>query len=511
LEESTADLRTPGISRNGHGLKMSRAFLCISVALMLTRVAIVSDGQSIGDSVGHRSYYISPSPGPGGDGSLDRPWDLATGISSSKVQPGDTVWLLGGKYGSQPALYSSKLQGGPDLPIVVRGYPGENAVINGSLAIFSSYTWFRDFEVTNTSGARTAGQPLLECIDTYPGSVGVKLINLVLHDCDQGIGFWEGAIDAEAYGNIIYYVGQAGPQRGMGHAIYTQNQTGTKHIADNIMFDAFDIGLQAYGSKAAHVRNYELEGNIAFNNGALFGAHVDNVFFSVASGLDNIKLLSNYTYHTPSTGSGYSRLGWESGPGGSLVMRDNYWIGGEQALQVGNFQNVTANGNIFFSQRGLMILLQKNESVSGYLWDDNTYCGSGLLRLNGSNVGLKEWASKTGFDVHSKFVPDRPTGTWTFVRPNKYETGRAHIVVYNWDLRPTVAVDIAKALAPGRKFELRDVQDYHGEPVMTGIYRGGSIQIPMANKTVAEPIGHVPAPPVHTGAEFGTFVLLPLE
>ena len=46
------------------------------------------------------------------------------------------------------------------------------------------------------------------------------------------------------------------------------------------------------------------------------------------------------------------------------------------------------------------------------------------------------------------------------VRPNRYQPGRAHVIVYNWDLQPQVSVDLSMAgLGSGQRFEIRDVQE----------------------------------------------------
>src|ERR1019366_7457773 len=119
------------------------------------------------------------------------------------------------------------------------------------------YTWYWGWEVTNLTDHRVAGTPRLECMDAYPGSTGVKFINNILHDCMEGMGFWVDAIDAEAYGNLIYFNGQMGPTRGMGHGTYAQNNVpGHKTLSDNIVFDNFDINMQFYGSGNAWVRNF---------------------------------------------------------------------------------------------------------------------------------------------------------------------------------------------------------------------------------------------------------------
>ena len=84
---------------------------------------------------------------------------------------------------------------------------------------------------------------------------GTKIINVVIHDAGQGMEFSCPGGDAELYGNLIYYNGWKGPDRGHGHGIYTQNyEGGSKLIRHNVLFDGFGYNLHAYGSKMAGFR-----------------------------------------------------------------------------------------------------------------------------------------------------------------------------------------------------------------------------------------------------------------
>ena len=78
-----------------------------------------------------------------------------------------------------------------------------------------------------------------------------------------------------------------GYDRGHGHSIYTQNKntgdSNPKIIADNILFNAGDEGIQAYGSGNASVSNYLIQGNTIFNNGILagYGANYGPVAYQI--------------------------------------------------------------------------------------------------------------------------------------------------------------------------------------------------------------------------------------
>ncbi|MBV9081580.1 MAG: hypothetical protein JOZ62_02795 [Acidobacteriaceae bacterium] len=464
-----------------------------------------------------RNYYVAPYGCPTGDGSMKRPWDLRSTLEGKqRVMAGDRIWLRGGTYGDGRTKFTSTVHGTADKPIIVRGMHGERATINGGLDIYGAYTWYWDFEVTNLIGDRSETGNAPEGIDTYEGSEGTKFIDLVVHDTSQGFGFWQPAINGEIYGCLIYYNGYQGPDRGHGHGIYTQNLIGTKEILDNIIFAQFGLGIQAYGSGKAHVSGYRVAGNVLFNNGILsIGGHrVDNILFAGGDRLSRIAVNNNFTYASPGENSGYSRLGWVFGTSENedVSATNNYWMGGESGLEVWKWRSVTFTGNSVYSPAGLVMLLDAADprALKQYRWDANHYYGSGSFRLSdGGNRDFNSWKRNTGLDTNSTFASGRPQGVQMFVRRNKYEAGRANVVVYNWDRKETVPVDLRGILASGQRFEIRDAQNFYGRPVVSGIYTEKPVELPMTNDAVALPIGRVPTRPVHTSPEFAVFVVLP--
>ena len=463
-----------------------------------------------------QQWHVSPNGTAGGNGSAGAPWDLATALKGpASVAPGDTIWLHGGSYGNGTTIYESRLKGSASAPVVVRQYPGERATVNGGIATYSPYTWYWGFEVTNNNPDRGAGRAAPECIDTYEGSAGVKLINMVLHDCAQGLGFWVYSPDSEAYGNLIYYNGWqgGGNDRGHGHGIYVQNRDGAKQLTDNIIFDQFALGIQAYGSGSAFLNNVAIDGNVIFNNGSIASgtSKVDNILVAIGSTPRNISVTNNYTFHTPSDNDGYSRIGWPwSGTNDDVKVTGNYFIGGESTLEVWNWNRATFTGNTIYGRDALTLTLnlEGGQGTGGYSWDNNRYFGSGKFRFRAKNESWSSWQSVAGVDAHSSYTPGAPAGVWTFVRPNKYEPGRAHVAVYNWDMKPAVDVDVSGVLKPGAAYEVRDAQNFYGAPVASGTYAGGTISIPTTSTAKAQAVGNVPSAPRHTGAAFGAFVIL---
>ena len=419
-------------------------------------------------------FYVSPTgttSTAAGTGSLSTPWSLQTALSQpSVVHAGDTIWLRGGRYAGP---FVSRLQGGPGNPVTLRQRPGERATLDGNgtpnttLEILGGWAVYWGFEVTNSDPSRPNVQ------GTRPTGIDVSspntlFVNLVVHDAGLGFGFWEPAVNAEIYGSLIYYNGNST----FDHGIYAQNSTGTKKIEDNLIFNNRGYGLHIYGSDLAHLNNFYLAGNASFRNG-LLGGGIPNRNMLLGGGVlaDSPTLVSNLFYSKKDgtqPGTGWM-LGYNYGLGSRNATLQNNYVADDMVFvsPVG----LTMNGNTFYTTPGYFV------GVSPASYPNNTYTNA------------------------------RPSGPVVFVRPNRYEAGRAHIVVYNWSQQATVNADVSSVLTPGTSYEIRNAQDFFGAPVKTGTYDGTAISIPMAGLSAAAPVGF--AVPQSSGPEFNAFVLLP--
>ena len=410
-----------------------------------------------------------------GDGTEAAPWDLATALAHPKVvQPGDTIWLHGGTYPIVGNL-NAALTGTAEAPIVVRAVVGERVTLDtgdspdNRIGIGGDQTWFWGFEVMSSAEDRWADDGNAAdrgySIDANSGE-GIKLINLVVHDTQGAIGFWSGIIEGEVYGTLIYHNGYDFDDRGHGHGIYAQNEGGTKRLVDNILFGAYSYGIHVY-TEGGQINGFYLEGNISFSNGLVSTVSdgTTNILIGGAPVANDPQVVSNYSWFEPGQGGTGCNLGYGAGTANAIV-RDNVFAGGGTAFRLdGPGADVT--GNLFVGP---------TEGVDATSFPDNTY--------------------------------EAPTGATVIVRPNLYEEGRAHIVAFNWDAADMVEADVAEVLAPGDIYEVRDAQNFFGEPVATGTYGGDPIPIPMTSTEVAGVIGEPSTPFVHTSSSFGAFVLL---
>jgi hypothetical protein len=462
---------------------------------------ITADRSAHNDQV----FYVSPNGSPSGDGSFNRPWDLATALAGpAAVTPGSTIWLRGGLYRNavDPRGYASTLMGTPDAPIVVRQYPGERATVTNILFVTGAYTWFWGFEVTNPAPQ----QGVMHGV--HLKGPGIKVINLVVHDAtDDGIFIGPEAAGSEVTGSIVYNNGRTD---NLTHGIYCKNQTGTLLLKDNIVFDNWAYGFHCYANDGPFIQNIDLEGNVAFNN-YVWGVPSDaDILVGGNFPASGITVNENYTYRTNFTNTMTADIGNNAVTNHDVVCTNNYFVGGWWRMGAWTTATVAGNTLFNFTSGGMVWALG---SVGDEQWSDNTFFGDpanvAWRHDTSSGTTFEGWRTQTGFSDPGTYAGPAPTGVKIVVRPNQYEPGRANIIVYNWAQQSTVSADVSGILHRGDRYVVQNAQDFDGPPIATGIYTGRPLELPMVSVTPPSPIGVVTTQqaPV-TGPTFDVFVLM---
>ncbi|QQS47100.1 MAG: CAP domain-containing protein [Acidobacteriota bacterium] len=467
-----------------------------------------------GPPTGAGNLFVAPDGRANNPGSLEKPLDIVTALSKNgPARPGNTIWLRGGvhrKPGAvllgtdEPSLVST-LEGTSSAPITVRQYPGERATIDGGIRIEGAWTIYRDFEITNTSPDHTQRRPM--GLNVY--GPNTKFINLVIHDCGTGIGFWRTAENSEIYGVILFHNGYETPDdyRGHGHGVYIQNITGRKLIADCITFDNYATGMKAF-AEAGDVRNITLEGNFLFNNGSPARPReaydrIQNLIIGAAvqrSG--GIVLDSNVLWHPSNVRGQVGFVGYSSAGNDDIEITGNHIIGNIVIpFGVNKWNKVLFSGNYVRGSKELLgVQMPSGVTFQSYRMDNNTYIvpderfAFSAHTDTGFNgfATFDRWRSLTGQERGSTLLP-APNGARIIIRPNKYAPGRANIAIYNPELKEMVEIDPSGTLKSGDRFEIRNVQDYFGAPVVKGTWTGQPVKVPMKGTP--------------TGPEFNAFVL----
>ena len=440
------------------------------------------------------SFYASPTgttSTAAGTGTITNPWSLQTALSGpGAVHPGDTIWLRGGTYAG---TFASYLSGTASQPIVVRQYPGERATLDGGtantptlLTVWGSYTWFWGFELTSSSTDRVSSETgpsptdldrphtAIQNAQNAGSGVGIKIINMVIHNCGQGIGLWQDATNSEAYGNLVYYNGWNAPGQTWGHGIYSQNLAPSAHtIRDNIFYANYGYNIQVYG-ESAHLDNHTIDGNIVFWDSAA-ASQPNGASMNMGGGLS-------------ATGNSLTNNAFYGYPGKGVL---DFSRGNQNVTMTGNMSGVPAGnrGDIYLQGQTGIVTVTGNKFYSGLFQPSN------YATLYPSN----SWYLAPGVT---------PSGSWILVRPNTYESGRGHVAVFNWSHAASVSVDLSSVLSVGSSYEIHNAQNYFGTPVLSGTYAGGAVSIPMAASSVETPAGA--AAPNPTGPEFNAFVILPV-
>lgn len=337
-------------------------------------------------------WYVAPEGQPEGRGTRESPWDLASALGRQpRVGPGDTIWIAGGTYKYPNRQLDSlgfevRLAGLPRRPIHVRAMPGQRVTLDGGLSVLppSNWLWVWDLEILVSENftlprrvEETGSHPksygrLWGGLHIHAGQ-GCKYINLVIHDNAQGVSFWSSATDSEIHGTIIYDNGWEAPDRGHGHAIYTQNQHGVKTISDCIMTGGHGYSLHAYGSSRAYVDNYLVEGNLCYNAGR----------FLLGGGRPsrNLRVLDNLLH-------GVSvQLGYGATENESCEVRGNVIVDG--SLTINKFKTAVNEGNLVLAKGDprpanppLRVVLRPNR------YDPNR-----------ANVAVFNWARQDAVDL----------------------------------------------------------------------------------------------------------------
>jgi hypothetical protein len=311
----------------------SRIIVFVWVSLLLGTVASAS------------RWYVGPNGRPTNPGTKSAPWDIASALDGKEdIEPGDTIYLLAGTYRRRPKeLFEIRLVGTADKPIHICPVPGERVRIDGGLAVQSPSAHVRLWNLEIFVSEPRPQKPV--SAGSHPsdlhrphgglhmfGGENCKYINLIIHDCNQGISCWKGEINPEIYGCIIYNNGWLGTDRGHGHCIYTQNKDGVKTISNCIMTCQYDgtYTVHAYGSERAYVDNFLVEENICYGKGP----------FLIGGGRPsrNIRVFRNYLYGVS------MRIGYTAPHNVNCEVRNNVIVNGD--LSIVRYKKAVQQGNL---------------------------------------------------------------------------------------------------------------------------------------------------------------------
>jgi parallel beta helix pectate lyase-like protein len=495
------------------------SMVAIKLALVTAFLTIPSFAPAATD------WYVATDGKADAKGTLMEPLDIRAVVGlRSPVRPGDTVWLAAGRYAGR---VTSVLEGKQGRPITIRPLPGARAVIEvaadqqAALTILGAWTVWRDIEVTCTGTDRTTSSR-----GAYPSGYHrptgiairgkrVTVAGCVVHDCGTGITALTEARETDILGCTIYNNGWQGPLTGHGNGIRSQNERGLKRIADNIVFNQFGYGIHVY-TRISQISHFEIEGNVAFDNGSLtrHGQRAANLFVGSPSTKGRgIAVRDNHLWHgnrratTCQLGMHQSNI--------DLVASGNTFVG---LTRIMGWRKLEATGNTFVSAGTALEFHLPTTSQPSVNWNKNRYwAGPGdwspfalYTKSSGGGLDWDGWRRQTPFDAGSTFAHGRPKTTRVVVRPTPYVRGRGTIVVYNWAKQPAVDVRLSRVMTQGTRYRILSPLDPFGAPVLEGTFDGRPIRLPITARRGPAVVGKSPLPPT-VGPEWAVFLIRPVE
>jgi len=449
---------------------------------------------------------------------------------SSRLAEGMSFTFHDGVEGLEEICQVSEVLG--KTVIINRGWGGTAAVSHASGAtivlggnnfeIEGADTIYRDLEITNSDPVRVQAVPNAQNGPHLRGSCDlrgprVKLINCVIHDLQGGVGGVSSSFGAEVYGCIIYNNGYVQNNIYSGHGMYLQNSDADnpKLLRDNIIFNNFGLGIQGL-SQTGNTVGMHVIGSVLFGNGSPGASPLWNILLGANDGIaDDLRIDSCFIYRGPTVESNSITLDFVSQTGRGEIT-NTVLAGGRDGIEIKGGSSISLTGNTVFinyqgGQQSLINLKNISSSASLAIGSNRYFNSSGNPLVFAKNEDFKtfaNWQSVLRLDRNGSTNSNAaPSNNWIFVRPNQYESGRAHIIVYNWTQKKQVSVNVSEVLRPGDQFEVRNVQDYFASPVIEGTYTGQPLELPMTDLTVATPVG-MTTTPAHTGIQFNTFVLI---
>lgn len=491
-------------------------------------VALIAGTFCVGSALA-ADLYVSPTGMDTAAGTREQPLSLKAAFSAqSPAKPGDTIYLMGGTYegplsGQKREYFHLDVAGAAGKPIKIKPVPGSSVHLNGAVELKGSYLEVYDLEIGDLRWDPTKPNNTPTAFWGSGGS-NCTIINCNIFGGSMGTGLWSPCKEITLYGCLVHDFGglEAGGQgRGHGHAFYTQNETGTKTLEQNIAWRGCGWNLHVY-TQSGQIVGYRILDNIMYIAGAVKpGQTMDNYLVSGYPPADRISIIGNVGYQ-PSMAQAYrpnARMGnYKPALNGSGEFKNNYMMGAVYGLSLGNWKSLEMSGNTIWST-GILVEISsaptgsgihkqdKKPDLAGYKLSKNTYIDNGQAKPfmyadvpeervkepeNPYRMDFAAW-QKLGLDQDSQVIKGKdgkPAGTKVIVYANKYTKGRGHVAIFNWDGKDQIEADLSTVLSSGQKFAIYNCLDIKqtialAKPVLEGAYDGKPVALPMRKDKIS--------------------------
>jgi hypothetical protein len=416
------------------------------------------------------------------DGSAAAPFtNLKTALENPLLESGDTIYLKAGTHHLTAAAAPTATN------ITVRPYQTDAVIIDlqqSDLNLNAPGLTLRDVTILSSDQQRDTEDTGSAPADILAGALGVgspvTLINVRITG-PSGVGWWSGSTGLWR-GVLVQDVGWDAPDRGHGHALYTQNNAayGRKTLEACILINGYGFSLHAYGSSAAYLEAFTLDRLIVMNDLALIGG-------GSGASIDGL-IVDNCVFYAP------LQLGYVTASHRTASLTGSLLRG----LGIRHtWQDLTVSTCTILAGDGDCLTLPTTADFSGLAIDNNVYISSKAAPFVLEGEGtftLAAWRTRTGLDAtsrhHTSIAAAVSAGDLVVpvVRVFAVNEGnhKANIAIWNPNEDATVPVDLsALALANGN-YELRQVRDYAGD-VRAVTYTGAAVTVSMTGTTAWPP------------------------
>jgi len=171
------------------------------------------------------------------------------------------------------------MAGTSGTPIIIAAYPGETPILDGATTINGNDTTWRNITFTYSgwstrvsaqTGSAPTDLPTTKALSVF--GPRTTLYRCTFHDT-AGPSTWIPAVDATFEECLIYNNGWTAPDRGHGHGLYMQNQTGTKTIKRCVFATGYsDYSIHGY-TETAYIQGFDIVECVSIGKELLIGGY----------------------------------------------------------------------------------------------------------------------------------------------------------------------------------------------------------------------------------------------
>lgn len=366
-------------------------------------------------SVDAKEFFVSPAGNKGNNGSRESPWDLESVVLGKQKVPPGSVIWVIG--GKYNAPKGVTLSGTKEKPVHLRAFPEERATIDGGLPkISGNYLWIWGLEMASFKPDWRPAKAIGKT-DSFKQMPGAKGSMEITGG--KGSKF----INLVIHNNImgVGYWKNVTDSEMHGCIIYDNGYPGTDRPHGP------GIYTQNMTKTPRLITDNIIAGN--FSTGMqMYGSKIDLMV--------NDFLVEGNVWFAPRVEAG---------------NRNYILCGGEKS------QNISIKNNFIYGYR--MHIGSKANQIS----EGNTVIHSSLS----SPTPEKNRNLKEGKDVE------------VTIRPNKYDPGRANLIVLNWPKSERIKIDLNSFLKKDEKFKIFNALNIFGQPLAEGKYDGAKVTVPI--------------------------------